>query len=170
LEGVWRTGVRAAARSAVPDEVLDDLARRLAAARLPPPQSVADRKPGDPAAEEESTIERIVQLLAYWRGGYDWRAQERRLNGVPQFRVKVDGVGLHFLHAPGAGPDPLPLLLCNGWPSSAVEYLGVLPRLTDPAAYGGAIRATASPWWHRQCRLRVLRSMPGPVADSVLDR
>jgi pimeloyl-ACP methyl ester carboxylesterase len=91
----------------------------------------------NPGGEEEATIERIVQLLAYWRDGYDWRAQERRLNAVPQFRAKVDGVGLHFLHVLGTGPDPLPLLLCNGWPSSAVEYLGVLPRLTDPAAYGG---------------------------------
>ena len=122
---------------AVPDEVLDDLARRLAAARLAPQQTVADREPGDPAGEEEATIERIVQLLAYWRDGYDWRAQERRLNAVPQFRAKVDGVGLHFLYMPGTGPDPLPLLLCNGWPSSVVEYLGVLPGLTDPAAYGG---------------------------------
>jgi pimeloyl-ACP methyl ester carboxylesterase len=122
---------------AVLDEVLDDLARRLAAARLPPPQSVADREPGDPAGEEEATIERIVQLLAYWRDGYDWRAQERRLNALPQFRAKVDGVGLYFLQVPGTGPDPLPLLLCNGWPSSVVEYLGVLPGLTDPAEYGG---------------------------------
>jgi pimeloyl-ACP methyl ester carboxylesterase len=49
----------------------------------------------------------------------------------------VDGVGLHVLHVPGAGPDPLPLLLVNGWPSSLVEYLGVLDRLADPARYGG---------------------------------
>jgi hypothetical protein len=109
---------------AVPDEVLDDLARRLAAARLPPPQSVADREPGDPAGEEEATIEGIVQLLAYWRDGYDWRAQERRLNAVPQFRAKVDGVGLHFLHAPGTGPDPLPLHRWRGDQSARTPQPG----------------------------------------------
>jgi pimeloyl-ACP methyl ester carboxylesterase len=122
---------------AVADPVLDDLARRLAGARLPPRQGVPDGEPGDPAGEDEAVIGRIGGLLAYWRDRYDWGAQERRLNAVPQFRAEVDGVSLHFLHVPGAGPDPLPLLLCNGWPSSVVEYLGVLPLLADPAADGG---------------------------------
>jgi pimeloyl-ACP methyl ester carboxylesterase len=121
---------------AIPDYVLDELSRRLAAARLPPPQSVPDGEPGDPAGEDDEMIERIAALLAYWRDGYDWRAQERRMNAVPQFRATVDGVGLHFLHVPGVGPDPMPLLLCNGWPSSMVEYLGVLSLLADPAAHG----------------------------------
>jgi pimeloyl-ACP methyl ester carboxylesterase len=49
----------------------------------------------------------------------------------------VDGAGIHFIHIPGSGPDPLPLLLTNGWPSSFAEYLGVLGPLTDPAAHGG---------------------------------
>jgi pimeloyl-ACP methyl ester carboxylesterase len=120
---------------AIPDYVLDDLARRLAATRLAPPQSLPDSDPGDPAGEDDDMIERITGLLAYWRDGYDWRAQERRMNAVPQFRATVDGVGLHFLHVLGAGPNPMPLLLCNGWPSSMVEYLGVLSRLTDPAAH-----------------------------------
>jgi pimeloyl-ACP methyl ester carboxylesterase len=121
---------------AIPDSVLDDLARRLAGARLPPPQSVPDREPGDPAGEDDEVIDRIAGLLAYWGDGYDWRAQERQMNAVPQFRATVDGVGLHFLHVPGSGPDPMPLLLCNGWPSSMVEYLGILSLLTDPAAHG----------------------------------
>jgi pimeloyl-ACP methyl ester carboxylesterase len=121
---------------AIPDDVLDDLAWRLAAARLPPPQTVPDTEPGDPAGEDDEMLERIAGLLAYWRDGYDWRAQERRLNAVPQFRAPVDGADLHFLHVLGAGPDPMPLLLCNGWPSSMVEYLPVLSMLTDPAAHG----------------------------------
>jgi pimeloyl-ACP methyl ester carboxylesterase len=121
---------------AIPDDVLDDLARRLAAARLPPRQSVPDGEPGDPAGEDNEMIGRIAWLVAYWRDRYDWRAQERQMNAVPQFRAAVDGVGLHFLHVPGAGPDPMPLLLCNGWPSSMAEYLGVLSLLTDPAAHG----------------------------------
>ena len=78
---------------AIPDDVLDDLARRLAAARLPPRQSVPDGEPGDPAGEDDDMIERIAGLVAYWRDHYDWRAQERRMNAVPQFRAAVDGVG-----------------------------------------------------------------------------
>jgi pimeloyl-ACP methyl ester carboxylesterase len=117
-------------RIVVPDAVLDDLAARLARARVPSPP-VLD------GGETAETVQRIEQLVAYWRAGYDWRAQERRLNAVPQYRATVDGVGIHFVHLPGAGADPLPLLLANGWPSSFVEYLGVLDRLTAPAAHGG---------------------------------
>src|SRR5258707_1291499 len=80
-------------RIAIPDSVLGDLARRLAVARLPPPQSMPDGEPGDPAGEDDEVIDRIAGLLAYWRDGYDWRAQERRINAVPQFRATVDGVG-----------------------------------------------------------------------------
>jgi pimeloyl-ACP methyl ester carboxylesterase len=112
---------------AVPDEVLDDLAARLARSRTPP------RFDGP----ESGTTERIAELIGHWRTGYDWRAHERRLNAVPQHRAVVDGVGIHFIHVRGAGPDPMPLLLTNGWPSSFVEYLGVLDLLTDPAAHGG---------------------------------
>jgi pimeloyl-ACP methyl ester carboxylesterase len=114
----------------VSDAVLGDLAARLARARLP-------RPPVLDGGESAETIERIEELVAQWRDGYDWRAQERRLNEYPQFRASVDGVGLHFLHVPGQGSSPLPLLLTNGWPSSFVEYLGVVRQLADPAAHGG---------------------------------
>lgn len=47
------------------------------------------------------------------------------------------GLRLHVVHVPGRGPDPMPLLLCHGWPSSFLEFTKVLGPLTDPAAYGG---------------------------------
>jgi pimeloyl-ACP methyl ester carboxylesterase len=117
-------------RIAIPGTVLDDLAERLRRARPPvPPVTDGDESP--------HTIARIDELVAHWRSGFDWRAAERRLNALPHFRADVDGTRIHFLHMPGTGPNPLPLLLVNGWPSSFVEYLAVLDRLTDPAAYGG---------------------------------
>lgn len=117
-------------RICIADAVLDDLAVRLERARIPVP-------PVPGGGEDARTIRRIEELLAYWRSGYDWRAQERRLNAFPHYRATVDGAGIHFIHIPGSGPDPLPLLLTNGWPSSFTEYLGVLGPLTDPAAHGG---------------------------------
>ena len=33
--------------------------------------------------------------------------------------------------------EPLPLLLLHGWPGSVFEFLDLIPRLTDPARYGG---------------------------------
>ncbi len=117
-------------RIVVPDQTLDDLAARLSRARLPSPPILE-------GGETPETIRRIEELLHYWRNGYDWRAQEHRLNELPHYRATVSGAGIHFVHAVGSGPDPLPLLLANGWPSSFVEYLGVLGPLTDPAAHGG---------------------------------
>src|SRR4029077_14021461 len=55
----------------------------------------------------------------------------------PPLRPEADGVSVHLVHAPGTGPDPLPLILTHGWPSSFLEYLTLLPLLTDPAAHGG---------------------------------
>src|SRR5262245_875638 len=117
-------------RIAVPDADLDDLAVRLDRARLPSSRLTE-------GGESPATLGRIEELIARWRIGYDWRAQERRLNALPHYRATVDGVGIHFIHRPGTGPSPMPLLLVNGWPSSFVEYLSVVDRLADPAAYGG---------------------------------
>jgi pimeloyl-ACP methyl ester carboxylesterase len=115
---------------AVSDAALDDLKRRLAATRWPEPIGPDDWSAGTPISE--------VQALAeYWRDGFDWRVHERRLNELPQFRVTIDDYDIHFVHVRGRGPNPLPLLLTNGWPSSIYEYVKVIGPLTDPAAHGG---------------------------------
>src|SRR4051812_49809308 len=117
----------------LPETVLDDLAARLEHAR-PPSPPILD------GGESAETIKRIEELVAYWRSGYDWRAQERRLNAFPQFRAPVDGGGVHFLHVRGTGPNPPPLLLPNGWPTSVVEDLAALgPRAAPAADRGGPL-------------------------------
>ena len=72
-----------------------------------------------------------------WRTGFDWRAQEARLNAFPQYKASLHDIDVHFLHVPGQGPDPCPLLLMHGWPGSVFEFLDLIPRLTDPARFGG---------------------------------
>ena len=78
--------------------------------------------------------------MEYWRGGFYWRAEEAALNVFPQFRVALDGIDLHYLHVPGVGENPMPLLLLHGWPGSVFEFLDIIPRLTDPARFGGDLR------------------------------
>ncbi len=56
----------------------------------------------------------LRDLVAYWRDTFDWRVQEARLNAFPQFKVPLHGIDLHYLHVPGQGPDPKPLLLLHG--------------------------------------------------------
>jgi len=72
----------------------------------------------------------VRELVDYWRDGYDWRAQEARLNRWRQFSVPLGGIDLHFIHEPGVGPAPLPLLLSHGWPGSIVEFERIIPMLT----------------------------------------
>jgi len=115
---------------AVADAAIADLRERLARTRLP------DAAPGEPWAYG-TDVAWLGDLLAYWRERFDWRAAEGRLNQFPQYQVTLDGIPLHFLHVPGDGPAPCPLLLSHGWPGSVFEFLDIIPRLTDPQRFGG---------------------------------
>ncbi|MGA2289568.1 epoxide hydrolase family protein [Bradyrhizobium sp.] len=117
----------------IPDPDIADLRDRLARARFP------DQAPG--AAWAFGTdVTYLRQLIEYWRDRFDWRAEEAALNAFPQFSVPLDGVDLHYLHVQGVGPQPMPLLLLHGWPGSVFEFLDIIPRLTDPARFGGEAR------------------------------
>jgi len=107
---------------AVPEAVLDDLRRRLADTRWP------DDGPG---WEYGTALSYMKDLARYWEHSYDWRAHEAELNRFAQFRAEVDGVGIHFIHERGRGPDPTPVLLLHGWPDSFYRYHRVIPMLAD---------------------------------------
>ena len=114
----------------VPDAAVTDLRERLARTRFP------DQAPGEPWAYG-TDVAYLQQLVEYWRTSFDWRAEEARLNAFPQYKAPLSGIDLHFLHVPGNGPAPCPLLLLHGWPGSVFEFLELIPRLTDPARFGG---------------------------------
>lgn len=59
------------------------------------------------------------------------------MNAYTHRRVEIDGVPVHFLHHRGTGPDPVPLVLTHGWPSTFWDFAKVIGPLTDPAAHGG---------------------------------
>ena len=113
----------------VPDAALTDLRERLSRTHLP------DQAPGEPWAYG-TDVTYLSDLVAYWRDHFDWRAQEARLNAFPQYKVRLHGIDLHFLHVPGSGPDPHPLLLSHGWPGSIFEFLELIPRLSAPGGFG----------------------------------
>ena len=109
----------------VDDSTLDDLRLRLTQTRFPDQIE-------DTGWEYGTPIDYLRELVEYWRDEYDWRAQEARLNELEHFRTRIDGQSIHFVHARSAHADALPLLLVHGWPGSVVEFLDVIPRLTDP--------------------------------------
>jgi microsomal epoxide hydrolase len=117
----------------VPQVSLDDLHQRLTRTRLPDAVEGAGWDYGTDRAY-------LTELLAYYRDSFDWRAQERRLNQLPQQRATVDGLGLHFVHVRSKVEQALPLLLVHGWPDSFLRMEKLIPRLTDPVAHGGEAR------------------------------
>jgi len=115
---------------AVAQEVLDDLQRRLAHTRWTDEVAGAGWDYG-------TNLAYLKELAHYWQHGFDWRAQEAQLNRFAHFRAEIDGVGVHFIHERGVGPNPLPLMLLHGWPDSFYRFDKVIPMLTDPVRYGG---------------------------------
>ena len=131
----------------VDDAVLEDLQRRLARTRFPDQIEGTGWEYGVPTGY-------VRELVEYWRNGYDWRAQEARLNQFDHFRTAIDGQSIHFIHARSPRSDAFPLLIVHGWPGSIVEFLDVIPRLTDdfhlvvPSLPGyGFSEPTRAPGW-----------------------
>lgn len=114
----------------VPDAEIADLRTRLALTRLP------DQAPDAPWAYGADRAY-MRELVRYWHDHFNWRAQEAALNAYPQFKVPLHDIDLHYIKVEGKGPNPMPLLLMHGWPGSVFEFIDIIPRLTDPARFGG---------------------------------
>src|SRR6266853_645897 len=114
----------------VPQAALDDLKKKLADARWPDKETVADWSQGVPLARAQALVEN-------WRTRYDWRRVESSLNALPQFRTQIDGLGIYFIHVRSKHENALPIILTHGWPGSIIEFLQVIGPLTDPTAHRG---------------------------------
>jgi pimeloyl-ACP methyl ester carboxylesterase len=139
----------------IPEADLADMRARLASTRW------ADN------ADWRYGVERgwLEEMVRYWRDEYDWRAQEREINRLAQFRVEIDGVPLHFVHIKGKGTNPTPLILIHGWPWTFMDYQRLVGPLTDPVAHGGGAADAFDV---------VIPSLPGhgfsmPLATTGLD-
>lgn len=111
---------------------LEDLRARLASARFPEAETVANAGPGPHRWEQGVPLADLVELVDHWRTGYDWRAFEEHLDRIGQFRTTIDGLGIHFLHRRSTRADAAPLVLTHGWPGSIAEFIDVVDELTEP--------------------------------------
>jgi len=114
-----------------PEEALTDLRQRLAATRWPNKELVSDQSQGVQLAT-------LRALAGYWVTDYNWRKCEARLNALPQYMTKIDGLDIHYIHVRSKHQNALPVIITHGWPGSIIEMLGVIGPLTDPTAHGGS--------------------------------
>jgi pimeloyl-ACP methyl ester carboxylesterase len=119
-------------RADIPEEVLTDLRRRIAATRLPTKELVEDRSQGVQLAM-------LRELARYWTTEYDFQRLEARLNALPQVTTEIDGLDIHFIHVRSRHENALPLIMTHGWPGSIIELLETVGPLTDPTAHGGTV-------------------------------
>jgi len=114
---------------AIPQDDLDDLRRRVQAARWPERETVADSSQG-------VRLQVMREVAEHWVSGHDWRAVESRLNALPQFVTEIDGLDIHFIHVRSSHEAALPMIVTHGWPGSVIEQLKIVGPLTDPSAHG----------------------------------
>ncbi len=114
----------------VPEEVLTDLHERLTKVRWA--QDFAN-----PNWEYGTNGDYLKELVEYWRDAYDWRKHEQEMNSFAHYKTTIDGIPIHFIHEPGKGPNPTPLILSHGWPWTFWDFHKVIRPLTDPASFGG---------------------------------
>src|SRR5258708_2372259 len=110
---------------AIPQATLDDLRERLARTRWPGEAEGSGWSHG-------IALDYLKELTEHWRHTYDWRTHEAALNTFAHFKADVEGVGIHFIHERGHGPNPTPLLLIHGFPDSFYRYHKVIERLANP--------------------------------------
>jgi pimeloyl-ACP methyl ester carboxylesterase len=129
----------------VTEEDLVELRRRIRATRWPDRETVSDRTQG-------AQLAKLRPLVEYWGALYDWRKVEAKLNSLPQFTTKIDGLDIQFAHVRSPHGEAMPMLMTHGWPGSIIELLKVIEPLTNPTAHGAA----AADAFHL-----VLPTMPG---------
>jgi pimeloyl-ACP methyl ester carboxylesterase len=109
---------------------LKNLRQRILETRWPEKETVTDHSQGVPLAT-------VQKLAHYWATDYNWRKIEAKLNTLPQFVTKIDGLDIHFVQVRSKHKNALPLIISHGWPGSLLEQIKLIEPLTNPTAYGG---------------------------------
>lgn len=112
----------------IPQADIADLNNRLALSRFPPAKT-NDWTCGAP-------VSYVQKIANYWQKDFDWKKQEAGLNQYPQFIASIYGQPIHFIHIRSADPNPIPLMLIHGYPSSFVEFLKIADLLSNPSKHG----------------------------------
>ena len=104
----------------VPESSIASLKEKLSSAIFP------DKVDFSNSWDYGAPLGEVKRLAKYWKDDFDWRAQEAKINQIPQFTTSVevegfDDVELHFVHKPSERKGARPLLFVHGCESSVLQ-------------------------------------------------
>lgn len=105
----------------------------------PPSYYNTHNQTSDPSLPVSLTRDWISDLVSNWTNPsvFNWRAKESQANFFPQFTVNVtvpsdnQVFDFHFAALFSRKPDAIPIVILHGWPSSWLDYIGILEILTQ---------------------------------------
>jgi len=111
-------------RVKIPQQILDDLHRRIELTRWPDEITGSEWNFG-------ANLSYMKELADYWINKFDWRKTEDEINSFPNFIAEIDRYKIHFMHIRGDGKKSVPLIITHGWPGSFLEMMKLIPMLTN---------------------------------------
>lgn len=147
-------------------EDVEDLVSRLNQTRFPPQQPTDDWSAGTP-------ISFARELVHSWATEFDFEKYAAELRELPHFRLQIDGAWTHFIHVRSPHQNARPIIITHGWPSSFLEMIPLIDRLTQPEKYGGRAEEAFNvvvPSMPGFAYSDALTSMDQMTAASIADR
>lgn len=108
----------------------DELRRRLRDTRWPSLWPSTGWEAGTDQLE-------LRRLVSYWSEKFDWEAQQCRIEALPWDSAGLGDTAVSYLRFDAEMPGGLPIVLTNGWPSSALELVELAKRLATPSLFNG---------------------------------
>ncbi|GAA6059359.1 hypothetical protein JCM10212_003257 [Sporobolomyces blumeae] len=124
----------------IPPEQTQELHRRLDSARWPPADTIADDH-DVPLRDQvfsmgKGPVLRVMKDLAQGWRNFSWQKAQVKINKFDHFKVGIEDLDIHFIHQRSSRPDAKAIILVHGWPGSFLEFLDVIPLLTEPRESG----------------------------------
>jgi microsomal epoxide hydrolase len=77
-------------------------------------------------------------LVDYWKTNFNWSKQVDYLNRLPQYRIKINDITIHYVHfitnkdkLSNNNIKSIPILLMDGWPGSFFGFYKMIDYLND---------------------------------------
>ncbi|MBM4205646.1 MAG: epoxide hydrolase [Gammaproteobacteria bacterium] len=108
------------------DESLTLLRERLKATRWPAVIGADDWIYGVPQHF-------MRDMRDWWLEEWDWNTVAADIRRYPHYRVDIEGIPIHFIHAKARRGAGIPLILTHGWPWTFRDFKDVIEPLLNPS-------------------------------------